>query len=318
MEFLDEDARPRFLFQSRPQPYSSSQEKIPQNPLKFLLFVSLSISSLLLSLFLFAIESEPFKSLLFWLSLSLLVGPFAPPSLTGGDIRVGVGPIIRDPIDQEPQPEPESKKKYSQRRSKADKVDEPGGNGASLAEDANGFPNLKVKSKDSNGLSKKEDFGNNFEGGEKEWSEADVEMLKKRMGKNPVGKPGRWEAIAAAFNGRHKMESVIKKAKELGEKKVDDADSYAKFLKNRKPFNTRVNDEGDEVTMGNQDSSSGGAVVWNSVEDITLLNALKAFPKDVAMRWEKIAASVPGKSKAACMKRVAELKKDFRSSKACN
>ena len=47
-----------------------------------------------------------------------------------------------------------------------------------------------------------------------------------------------------------------------------------------------------------------------------LINALKAFPKDVPMRWEKIAAAVPGKSKACCMKRVAELKRDFRSSKA--
>ncbi|XP_039015135.1 transcription factor MAMYB-like [Hibiscus syriacus] len=309
MEFLDEDARPRFLFQSRPQPSSPSQEKIPQKPSKFLLFVSLSISSLLLSLSLFYVESEPFKSLLFWLSLSLFVGPFAPPSVTGGDIRVGVGPIIPDPIDQEPQPEPESKKKSSQRWSKAAKVDEPSGSRASLAEDANEFPQKMVKSKDSNRLSKKEDLGSNSDGGEKEWSEADVEMLKKQMAKNPVGKPGRWETIAAAFNGKHKTESVIKKAKELGEKKVDDADSYAKFLKNRKPLDTRINEE---------DSRSGGAVVWNSVEDIALLNALKAFPKDVAMRWEKIAAAVPGKSKAACMKRVAELKKDFRSSKASN
>ncbi|KAE8732435.1 Bifunctional inhibitor/lipid-transfer protein/seed storage 2S albumin superfamily protein [Hibiscus syriacus] len=214
----------------------------------------------------FSIDYEPFKSILFWLSLSLLIGPFAPPSLTGGDIRVGVGPIIPDPIDQEPQPEPEYKKKSSHRRSKADKVDEPSGNRASLAEDANGFPNLKVKSKDSIGLSKKEDLGNNSDGGEKEWSEADMEMLKKQMAKNP-------EAV-----------------------------------------DTRINDEGH----GNQDSSSCGAVVWNSLEDIALLNALKAFPKDVAMRWEKIAAAVPGKSKAACIKRVAELKKDFRSSKAAN
>lgn len=55
---------------------------------------------------------------------------------------------------------------------------------------------------------------------------------------------------------------------------------------------------------------------WSSGEDIALLNALKAFPKDVSMRWEKVAAAVPGKSKAACMKRVTELKKGFRSAKA--
>jgi hypothetical protein len=60
----------------------------------------------------------------------------------------------------------------------------------------------------------------------------------------------------------------------------------------------------------------GGGLGWTTGEDIALLNALKVFSKDVAMRWEKIAAAVPGKSKAACMKRVTELKKDFRSSKA--
>ncbi|KAK2989982.1 hypothetical protein RJ640_000258 [Escallonia rubra] len=40
-----------------------------------------------------------------------------------------------------------------------------------------------------------------------------------------------------------------------------------------------------------------------------LIAKMKAFPKDVAMRWAKIVATMPGKSKAACMKRVAELKK---------
>ncbi|XWS49619.1 hypothetical protein CRYUN_Cryun12cG0018600 [Craigia yunnanensis] len=326
MEFSDEDARPRFLFQSRPQPSSSSsQEKPPQKPSKTLLFISLSISSILFSLSLLSLQIEPFKSLLFWFSLSLLLGPFAPPLITGGDVRVGHAPIIPDPIDQEPQPEPESKKKSSQKRSKPDIIDELSGNRCSLVENANGFSNLEVKSKNSNGLSslgaKKEDPGSGFDGEEKEWSEADVEILKKQMVKNPVGKPGRWEATAAAFKGKHKVESGIKKAKELGEKKVDDGDSHAKFLKNRKPLDMRINDGNESVIMENQESSddkNAGAIRWGSPEDIALLNALKAFPKDVTMRWEKIAAAVPGKSKAACMKRVTELKKDYRSSKASN
>ncbi|KAG4156359.1 hypothetical protein ERO13_D03G169500v2 [Gossypium hirsutum] len=299
MEFLDEDARPRFLFQSKPQSSSSSERSKP------FLFISLSISSIILSLSLFSIESEPFKSLLFWFSFSLFLGPFAPPSLTGGDIRVGVGPIITDPIEQDPQPETESKKKSSQKRSKPDKIDEPIGNHGDLAGNGNGFSESKVKSKESK---KKEDLGSNFDGEGKEWSETEIEILKKQMVKNPVGKPGRWEAIASAFKGKYKTDSVIKKAKELGEKKIDDSDSYAQFLKNRKPVDTRINDENEAVIQAN----------WNSGEDIALLNALKTFPKDVTMRWEKISAAVPGKSKAACMKRVAELKKDFRSSKASN
>lgn len=145
---------------------------------------------------------------------------------------------------------------------------------------------------------------------EKEWNEDDIEILKKQMVKHPVGKPGRWEAIAGAFNGRHKTESVIKKSKELGEKKVDDSDSYEQFLKKRKAVDKRVIEEGELANVEKVESS------WSSGEDIALLNALKAFPKDAAMRWEKVAAAVPGKSKAACMKRITELKKGFRNAKS--
>lgn len=153
---------------------------------------------------------------------------------------------------------------------------------------------------------------------EKEWNEEDIEILKKQMVKHPVGKPGRWEAIAEAFGGRHRAESVVKKAKELGEKKVDDSDSYSMFLKKRKALDKRA----VESDAGGEEEGGGSVAVekvessWSSGEDIALLNALKAYPKDAPMRWEKVAAAVPGKSKAACMKRVSELKKGFRSAKA--
>lgn len=135
-----------------------------------------------------------------------------------------------------------------------------------------------------------------------------MDLLKKQMVKYPAGMPGRWEAVAEVFGGRHGVESVIKKVKSTGDKKTGDSDSFSRFLKDRKPVDKRV-DEGFV-------EESGELKNWSAGEDLALLNALKAFPKDVAMRWEKITAAVPGKSKAACMKRVAELKKDFRSSKA--
>lgn len=149
-----------------------------------------------------------------------------------------------------------------------------------------------------------------------EWSEVDDELLKKQMAKHPVGKPGRWEAIAEGFKGKHKVETVIAKAKQIGNLKGSDHDSFNKFLKDRNKSNgnVNVNGNGDGVVeqVKEEEEESG----WSSAEDLALLNALKVFHKDVAMRWEKIASSVPGKSKAACVKRVAELKKDFRTSKA--
>ncbi|XP_047163853.1 transcription factor MAMYB [Vigna umbellata] len=300
MEFLDEDARPRFVFQSGA--VASTEPPHPDHkPTKPFLFVTISLSSLFLALSLFFLESEPFKSLLFWLALSLLIGPFAPPSLTGGDVRVGLGEVVNFP-DPEPETDDDARKP-PQRRSRQRRPEEVAAIGpvvsVSTAEKRGGGGGVEKVSTVVE---------------EKDWNEEDVEVLKKQLVKNPVGKPGRWEAIAAAFGGRHGVESVIKTAKELGEKKVDDSDSYALFLKNRKALDKRVVEEN-----GGEDSVTVDKVVengWSSGEDIALLNALKVFPKDVSMRWEKVAAAVPGRSKAACMRRFTELKKGFRNAKA--
>lgn len=310
MEFLDEDARPRFLFQSRPISSSLTNTQTQQKPLnKLFLFLSISLSSLLLLLSFLYLQTEPIRSLLFWVSISLLVGPFAPSHLTGGGIRVGEGPIL-EPLEQEP--ELVEEKQARKKRSKPIRSEEIVKNPIQNVEIANGLSSKGKKAETlatgEKGLVRNE--------GEKEWNEEDSEILKKQMVKNPVGKPKRWEVIAEAFNGRYRVESVIKKAKELGEKKMDDSDSYARFLKNRKPMDTRAESGSQGLESDESGQEVGGGLGWTTGEDIALLNALKVFSKDVAMRWEKIAAAVPGKSKAACMKRVTELKKDFRSSKA--
>jgi hypothetical protein len=310
MEFLDEDARPRFMLQSRPNPSSlSNPPETHQKSRKPFLFTTIFISSILLLLSLLFFQSEPFKSFLFWLSLSLLLGPFAPASLTGGDVRVGQGPIIEFPNQETETLEEETNKRVSQKRQKPRRNEEFDVNSVVVVEKASGFVREEkegVKNGDGFGVVE-----------EKEWTEEEIEVLRKQMVKHPVGKPGRWDAITAAFRGRHKVESVIKMSKEMGERKVDDVDSYAQFLKKRKPMDKRIEGEGDgDGGDGEVVENAEGMVGWNGGEDIALLNALKAFPKDVPMRWEKISAAVPGKSKAACIKRVAELKKGFRSAKA--
>ncbi|XP_020215506.1 transcription factor MAMYB [Cajanus cajan] len=295
MEFLDEDARPRFVFQSGAAATTEPPDPT-HKPTKPFLFATLSLSSILLTLSLFFLQSEPFQSLLFWFALSLLIGPFAPPSITGGHVRVGRGDVVNFP---DPEPEPDDDKKPPQRRSKQRRPEEaPAVGPVMVAAEKRG-----VEKKAAAAATVVE---------EKEWSEEDVEVLKKQMVKNPVGKPGRWEAIAAAFGGRHGVESVIKKSKELGEKKVDDSESYALFLKKRKALDKRVVEENGGEDSVEKVVENG----WSSAEDIALLNALKAFPKEAPMRWEKVAAAVPGRSKAACMRRFAELKKGFRSAKA--
>lgn len=306
MEFFDED-RPRFVFQSRPSPSShTTEEEEPKIPNKIFISISVFISLLILSLSFFYFESEPTKSLLLWLSLSFLVGPFAPSLLTGGKIRVGYGQIlepeqIHDELSTDNERE-SRRKSVNKRSNKGMKNDNPPDNPSPVAEvsrkvDRSGIP--------ENGSVKET----------KDWSEEEIEILKKQLIKHPAGKPGRWEAVASAFGGRYKTENVIKKAKEIGEKKIYESDDYAQFLKNRKASDPRLAEENAE-NSGNVGDDEANKETWSNGEDIALLNALKAFPKDAAMRWEKIAAAVPGKSKAACMKRVTELKKGFRSSKS--
>ncbi|XP_010529258.1 PREDICTED: dnaJ homolog subfamily C member 2 [Tarenaya hassleriana] len=311
MEFYDED-RPRLVFQSRPSPSpSSSVAENPKNLSKVFTSISVSVALLLFCLSVFYLRSEPFKSILLWLSLSLLAGPFAPSSLTGGQIRVGHGRILEpEPVDEQPaETERESRRKTVNKRSKGLNPDFPPEIAYPVPEIADSL-SRKV---DQNEIPHSAGTGSASDVEIRDWTEEDIEFLKKQLTKHPAGKPGRWEAVAAAFGGRHRLENVIKKAKELGEKKANDSNDYAQFLKNRKPLDGRMAEEKAE------DPATGDGEVkketWTNGEDIALLNALKAFPKEVAMRWEKIAAAVPGKTKAACMKRVSELKKDFRSSK---
>jgi DnaJ family protein C protein 2 len=55
---------------------------------------------------------------------------------------------------------------------------------------------------------------------------------------------------------------------------------------------------------------------WNEEQELALVQALKQYGKELTDRWERIAAVVPGKSKAACFKRFKELKEVFKAKKA--
>ncbi|KAL9242718.1 hypothetical protein vseg_016692 [Gypsophila vaccaria] len=325
MEFLDEydESRPRIIFQSRPKPTSNSidSSQISQKNKPFFI-ISITISLIFLGFSFIYLQSQILNPLFLWLFLSFFVGPFAPISLTAGDFRVGKGKIVEfgeqiDSIDDD-----ESKKKVGNRRIRGKRSDLSQVNSTgSLDSVKNGVDSAVYVSKIDDFSKKDETFTKKdetftkkdeiFEGeNEKEWSEEELGLLKKQLVKYPVGKPRRWEVISEAFKGKHSVDSVISKAKSLGKEKPEDSDSYSRFLKDRKPV-----EKGGNVDGGSGGGGGGEVVVWGSGEDIALLNALKVFPKEVAMRWDKIAAAVPGKTKAACMKRVTELKKEFRSSK---
>ncbi|KAL7160670.1 hypothetical protein ABFS83_01G112600 [Erythranthe nasuta] len=319
MEFLDEfEIKPRFLFQSKQQHFTQSETPDDSPYSSSFRFVSVSIFAVFFILTFIYINVEPLRSLLLWICFSLVIGPFAPSSLTAGDIRVGLGPplteiptnasvdIINDKFNR----------KSTKTLKKTPEDAAVGFNGhfeKSTIKDGSLVDKSKSKLKSK---SESESESDAIEKAKSEkWNEFDDELLRKLMGKHPVGMPGRWEAIAEGFKGNHKVETVISKAKEMKGVSNSDRDSYNKFLKDRKSVDKRVIDEGLNANENVEEEKKESG--WSASEDLALLNALKTFPKDVvSMRWEKIAASVPGKTKSACMARVKDLKKDFRSSKA--
>lgn len=185
MEFYDED-KPRFVLQSRPSSSRKTTEEDddPKTPNKISISISVVISLLTLSLSFFYFESEPAQSLLLWLAISFLVGPFAPSSLTGGKIRVGYGHILEpEQIDDEHSTDNERESRRSKRSNKVTKNDKPPENP----------PPVVATSKvvDRNGSVKES----------KEWSEEEVEVLKKQLVKHPAGSLGGGKRLRLRLEG---------------------------------------------------------------------------------------------------------------------
>ncbi|KAJ4772982.1 DnaJ subfamily C member 2 [Rhynchospora pubera] len=319
MDYFDEydDARPRYQFRGGGGGSASSSDSSFDTAVsKPHLFACLS-ASLLLSIcayYAFQHSYDILLSLLLWFALSLLLAPFAPSSATGGSISVGVGDPLPEPAPSVSTSDPADSSNNSNRRSRSRKqVDRSSDQTVSARSSID--QSLEQKRSEQRALEEKrkgeEEKREKEE--EKDWTEEDLDLLRKQMAKYPVaGDPNRWEKIASAFKGTHGLDSVIRTAKLVQEMKGRGEDPFEQFLKKRKPVDPRAEAAKDEATEPKTDLKE----IWSSGDDLALLNALKAFPKDVPLRWEKIAAAVPGKSKAGCMRRVSELKKDFRSMKA--
>ncbi|OAY63984.1 DnaJ subfamily C member 2 [Ananas comosus] len=322
MEFIEEEARPRFVFRGGGASSSAAAAHggAPLgafSKLHALCCVSAAALLLLSAAALLRYSHSAPASLLAWGALSLLLAPFAPSSATGGDPRVGRGPPLPDPAPAAAaDAAAPADRRNPSRRSRSRKPDHsPNSNPPPIVPKPPDL-NRSIPSNVDQILQEarvEEEDEEEEEEGEREWTDEDFDLLKKQIAKHPVGEPQRWERIAEAFKRRHDLSSVISMAKSLPERKPDSRDSFQQFLKHRKPSD-RARPELSNGDVGVEASKENGG--WSPGEDLALLNALKAFPKDAPMRWEKIAAAVPGKSKALCMKRVTELKRDFRSSKA--
>lgn len=305
MDFdIIDDVKPRFQLQSGPLASDAEEKELN----KVLVGVCSSVGVLFLALSWFQAGILQFLSL--WLAISLVVGPFAPVALTGGNCRVGAGELLPElePLE-EVSAEPEKRTKGYNRRSDA------AVGRVSSRENLMSTPAVAAKD-GANGTANSVVAQQSKSGAEKEWTGEEIELLRKQLVKFPRGTLQRWDVVSEVFAGSHSTEDVIKMSKLLGEKKFTDGDSYAKFLAQRKggdkPIDSPLSQrwDSDQADAGNGTKSD-----WTEAEDKALVLALKTFPKDTPKRWDKVADAVPGRSKAQCFKRFSELRDSFRNSR---
>ncbi|XWS65422.1 hypothetical protein CRYUN_Cryun05aG0111400 [Craigia yunnanensis] len=188
-----------------------------------------------------------------------------------------------------------------------------------------------------------------FEKKEKPWTKDEIELLRKGMQKYPKGTSRRWEVISEYIGTGRSVEEILKATKTVLLQKPDATKAFDFFLEKRKPaqsiaspLSTREEVEGVstssgtessavktvstedsgksasnpvDVVSGNGVSSSSEQDLWSAVQERALVQALKTFPKETSQRWERVAASVPGKTVNQCKKKFALLKENFRNKK---
>jgi len=160
------------------------------------------------------------------------------------------------------------------------------------------------------------------EGG-KAWSNEELQLLIKAVNLFPAGTNKRWEVVAT-YLSQHGPNTTTRPAKEVlnKAKELQGSEAAAKMREAAKDSANQV--PGVEKKMAKLELMSGSSVnavaserletaseaqgvnnsPWSAEEQSRLEQALKTFPaSEGAERWDKIAATIPGRSKRDCMKR---------------
>ncbi|KAK4796096.1 hypothetical protein SAY86_028422 [Trapa natans] len=188
---------------------------------------------------------------------------------------------------------------------------------------------------------------------EKPFEREEIELLRKGMLKYPKGTSRRWEVISEYMGTGRTVEEILKATKTVLLQKPDAAKAFDSFLEKRKPaqsiaspLTTRENVAGIPAAVPTQEETAAKAVkaeesssksgsspnhedsaaenggsgsdqdVWSAVQERSLIQALKTFPKETSQRWERVAAAVPGKSVNQCRRKFALLKENFRNKRS--
>lgn len=171
---------------------------------------------------------------------------------------------------------------------------------------------------------KSSDHAAGYGGGSKAWIEEDLQLLIKGVNIFPAGTNARWEVIANFINShstsgiKRTAKDVIHKAKNLQKLDPQQKDEINKkaFEKFNKEHSTAAA-TADKVIPSERFEVPGYEInPWTAEEQKLLEQALKTYPVNTPERWEKIAVTIPGRTKKDCMKRYKELVEMVKAKKA--
>jgi len=156
----------------------------------------------------------------------------------------------------------------------------------------------------------------------KPWTEDELSLLAKAVSKYPGGVHERWQLIAD-FIGTRSVKEIIAKTKEAKyiPNKVTNLgvvpDAFERFAKIKKATPQEINsplsmrDEGEFPAEKTAIPSD-----WTGDEQKLLEKALTTFPSTLKDRWDKIAESIPGRTKKECIERYKYLVQQIKEKKA--
>lgn len=172
------------------------------------------------------------------------------------------------------------------------------------------------------------------------WTDDEKRLLEKALAKFPVGTAKRWEAISAYVRTRT-VDEVIDMAKHG--LKAGAGIRATTYVPTGKRSNTEIKSEATarhesftdvdvnlqvngtpKAANGKASPAANGAKTaakspasdeWSEEQQLALVAAMKIHGKELPDRWERIARTVNGKTKAQCFKRFKELRENFRAKK---
>jgi len=165
-----------------------------------------------------------------------------------------------------------------------------------------------------------------------EWGTEELQLMIKAIKLFPAGTVNRWEVCAEFINQHNNSDprtpkEVISKAKEMQSSNF--AMSSLKEEVNKMAYENLQKGQKKEVleiaakeSVASQRTETSAEMMginnatWNPDEQKLLEQALKTFPASTPERWDRIAETVPNRSKKDCMKRYKELAELIKAKKA--